>query len=163
MSADFGILHTFRFEVTLTLAGLDGSGSGDAVTGSFSECTGLEGTMEQKVIKEGGRTYGAAQRAGPVNFATVILKRGVSPDGGLAKWFMRVARGRYHERAAVTITLKGPPAEGTDTALRDVLVYTLENALPVKFKAADLNARATDVGIEELHLVHEGLTIESAS
>ena len=29
--------------------------------------------------------------------------------------------------------------------------------MPVKFKFADLNARGMDVGIEELHLVHEGL------
>jgi hypothetical protein len=29
----------------------------------------------------------------------------------------------------------------------------------VKFKAADLNAKNTEVGIEELHLAHEGLTL----
>jgi hypothetical protein len=29
--------------------------------------------------------------------------------------------------------------------------------MPVKFKFADLNAKGTEVGIEELHLVHEGL------
>jgi hypothetical protein len=29
--------------------------------------------------------------------------------------------------------------------------------MPVKFRAGDLNARGTDVAIEELHLAHEGL------
>jgi hypothetical protein len=33
----------------------------------------------------------------------------------------------------------------------------------VKFKAADLNARGTEVGIEELHLAHEGLTLIAPS
>jgi hypothetical protein len=31
--------------------------------------------------------------------------------------------------------------------------------MPVKFKAADLNAKGTDIGIEELHLAHEGLRL----
>ncbi|HEY7490181.1 MAG TPA: phage tail protein, partial [Candidatus Tectomicrobia bacterium] len=44
-----------------------------------------------------------------------------------------------------------------DTAGNGMMAWKLTRALPVKFKAADLNARATEVGIEELHLVHEGL------
>ena len=43
-----------------------------------------------------------------------------------------------------------------------MLTWTLENAMPVKFKAGDLNARGTEVAIEELHLVHEGLKVERA-
>lgn len=31
--------------------------------------------------------------------------------------------------------------------------------MPIKFKAADLNARGTEIGIEELHLAHEGLSL----
>ena len=34
----------------------------------------------------------------------------------------------------------------------------LFRALPIKFKTGDLNAKATEVGIEELHVAHEGLT-----
>ena len=30
----------------------------------------------------------------------------------------------------------------------------------MKLKCADLNAKASEVAIEELHLVHEGLTLE---
>ncbi|MGI9217790.1 MAG: phage tail protein [Hydrogenophaga sp.] len=43
-----------------------------------------------------------------------------------------------------------------------VLRWRLERAMPVKFKAADFNARSADVGIEEIHLVHEGLFMEGA-
>ncbi len=53
----------------------------------FAECTGLEATMEPKVIKEGGRNYGAAQRPGGVTFATVVLKRGVSTDRSMWQIF----------------------------------------------------------------------------
>src|SRR5262249_22667382 len=38
------------------------------------------------------------------------------------------------------------------------LGWRLENAMPIKFRVGDLNARgSTDVAIEELHLAHEGL------
>ena len=40
-----------------------------------------------------------------------------------------------------------------------MLTWGLARALPVKFKAADLNARGSEVGIEELHLAHEGLSL----
>jgi phage tail-like protein len=39
-----------------------------------------------------------------------------------------------------------------------IMGWQLDRAMPVKFKFADLNAKATEIGIEELHLVHEGLS-----
>jgi phage tail-like protein len=122
--------------------------------GAFSECTGLEGTMEPKVIKEGGRNYGAVQRAGLVTFATVVLKRGISTNLALYQWFSKVSQGQYGYRLTVQITL-------LDVQGNPVTTWQLENALPIKLKIADFNAKATDVGIEELHLAHEGLTLSS--
>ena len=40
------------------------------------------------------------------------------------------------------------------------VAYKMSKALPIKFKAADLNAKGSEVGIEELHFVHEGLELE---
>jgi phage tail-like protein len=116
--------------------------------------------MEPKVIKVGGNNYGAVQRAGPVTFATVVLKRGISRDGRLFKWFERVATGDYGHRCTVRILLKTLP-EPPATEQKVMLTWRLERALPIKFKAADFNARATEVGIEELHLAHEGLFLEA--
>ena len=107
--------------------------------------------MEAKVIKQGGDNYGAPQRAGTVAFATVVLKRGMTTNRNLWQWFNAVATGGYSYRLTVVINvfdLKGDA----------VLAWQLERAMPIKFKAADLNAKATEVGIEELHLVHEGLS-----
>ena len=122
-------------------------------SGSFSECTGIEATMEPKVIKEGGRNYGVIQRSGPVTFGTVVLKRGMTKARDLYKWFELVGNGAYAYRLAVVLTVFDSNGAG-------VLSWKLEKALPVKFKAADLNARATEVGIEELHLAHEGLVLQ---
>jgi phage tail-like protein len=124
--------------------------------GAFSECTGLEATMEPKVIKAGGANYGAYQRVGRVTFATVILKRGITTGRDLWKWFSHVnEQGKSALRLDVRIMIFD---EVADPAVDPKLTVRLFRALPIKFKSGDLNARATDVGIEELHLAHEGLT-----
>ncbi|HET6229640.1 MAG TPA: phage tail protein [Longimicrobiaceae bacterium] len=147
--------HVFRFRVDFAE---DRFGSDDAGTpvalcsGAFSEVTGLEATMEPKAIKEGGKNYSVNQRAGPVTFATVVLKRGMTTTRDLWNWWDLVAGGKYAFRLAATITMLDHQGDR-------LLAWKLEKALPVKFKAADLNAKGTEVGIEELHLAHEGLRL----
>ncbi len=128
------------------------------VAGAFQEISGLEATMEPKVIKEGGRNYGAVQRPGGVTFATVILKRGIIDVRHLWRWWSFVAgadgvkNGGWAPsgRCDVSIAL-------IDGDRNPVLGWRLENAMPVKYRVADLNAKGTEVAIEELHLAHEGL------
>jgi len=132
--------------------------------GSFSEVTGLEASMETKTIKEGGANYGVHQRAGQVNFSTVVLKRGMTQARDLWHWWALFAgagtpdgsartNGAFAHRLTVRITLM-------DIDETPRMKWRLERAMPVKFKAADFNSRATDVGIEEIHLAHEGLYFE---
>jgi phage tail-like protein len=150
-------IHVFNFQVEFKEDPLDDSGGGDVplCSGSFSECTGLEATMEPKVIKEGGRNYGAAQRAGQVTFATVILKRGMTSTRHLWQWFELVSnKGQYAYRLAAFISMFNQKGEL-------VLTWKLTKVIPIKFKTADLNAKGTEVGVEELHLAHEGLTLET--
>lgn len=159
---DAAPLHVFRFEVEFSQvplnppAGGAPSGGGDVPLcgGAFSECTGLEGTMEPKVIKEGGRNYGAVQRMGPITFATVVLKRGITGNRDLFHWFSLVGQGAYAYRLNARIRMR-------DSAGVLVVTWLLDRAVPVKFKAADLNARGTEVGVEELHIAHEGLRLET--
>jgi len=150
-------LQVFRFNLSFARASLPGApadgGSEDVCSGAFAECSGLEATMEPKVIKSGGRNYGAAQRVGPVSFATVVLRRGMTSTRDLWDWFARVAGGASALRLDVRIDM-------LDGSGEPVLAWVLERALPVKFKAADLNARGTEIGIEELHLAHEGLRLD---
>lgn len=149
-------LHVFRFQVDFREDPFTSGGTPAEValcSGAFAECTGLEATMEPKVIKEGGRNYGAAQRVGPVTFATVILKRGMTTTRDLWRWFEMVSdSSKYAYRLTATITM-------FDTAGDAVLAWRLAKALPIKFKSADLNAKGTEVGVEELHLAHEGLSL----
>lgn len=148
-------LHVFRFHVDFHTDSLT-TGGGEPMplcSGAFAECTGLEATMEPKVIKEGGRNYGDAQRVGGVTFATIVLKRGMTVTRDLWKWFELVSQnGGYSYRLAAIVRMYNNQGE-------ERLAWKLDKALPVKFKAADLNARGSEVAIEELHLVHEGLSL----
>lgn len=152
-------LPVFRFQIEFRLDALEGASNpgpepaGVLAEGAFAECTGLEATMEVKVIKEGGWNFGPAQRPGPVTFGTVVLKRGMTRGPDLWNWFARVhGSGRYAYRLSATITVFD--VDGTAA-----YAWHLDRALPVKFKGADLNARGAEVGVEELHLAHEGLTM----
>ncbi len=149
--------HVFRFRVDFKESPLGQRVGSDVplCSGAFSECTGLEATMEPKVIREGGVNYGAAQRAGPVTFATVILRRGITTTRHLWQWFELVNRdGAYAHRLDVEITLSNP-------ANQPQLKWKLDKALPIKFKVPDLNALGDQVGVEELHLAYEGLSMVS--
>ena len=110
--------------------------------------------MEPKVIPAGGMNYGVAQRAGPVTFATVVLKRGMTETRDLWNWFRTVGGGGYAYRMQVEIQMRNA---GDETQV----TWLLRRAMPVKFKAADLNAKGNEIGIEELHLAHEGLVLSS--
>jgi phage tail-like protein len=146
-------LHVFKFQVDFFTDSLSDDASHEqfqVCSGSFAECTGLEATMEPKTIKEGGRNYGAAQRAGGTTFATVVLKRGISSNQNLYQIFNTLAIGTFAPRMQVTINL-------FDIDGSAIFAWQLDRAMPVKYKFADFNARNSEIGIEELHLVHEGL------
>jgi phage tail-like protein len=133
------------------------------ITGAFSEVTGLEATMEPKVIKEGGRNYGPLQRPGPVSFSTVVLKRGVVLSRHLWSWWAMFAGSDGSTNGGW-----GPGGRANvDIVLIDagqaILGWELVNAMPIKFRAPDFNARGTEVAIEELHLAHEGLNTAPVS
>jgi phage tail-like protein len=148
-------LHVFRFHVAFQEQRLQGVNQpiADLCSGAFSQCSGLEASMEAKVIKEGGRNYGAVQRVGPVSFATVVLKRGITSSRDLWRWFeMTTVQGAYSYRLNATISLR-------DRDNSEPWRWQLSHALPIKFKSADLDARSSEVGIEELHISHQGLTL----
>jgi phage tail-like protein len=141
--------------------------------GAFSEISGIVATMEHKVFREGGYNYGSRMLAGPVNFGTVILKRGIVRSQLLWQWWAKIAGAdglldgnpATSNRCDILIGLltgerSDKPASDKDPPVRRIATgWKLTNAMPVKFRVGDLNAKGSDVAIEELHLVHEGLHV----
>jgi phage tail-like protein len=53
-------------------------------------------------------------------------------------------------------------ATETKKSSQPLLTWKLQQVLPTKFKGPDLSSTASQVAIEELHLVHEGLELVRA-
>jgi len=158
----------FRFKVSFSHefapaeVGREGSGERfDLVQcrGEFSEVGGLEMTTTPKTLKEGGRNWGEVQLSTPVTFPSLVLKRGITRDTELWQWYRFIYQtGVYAYRVDCTIEVK-ESAKDENGEDRIRMRWIARNCLPVKFKGSDLNATATGVAIEELHLAHEGLEL----
>lgn len=146
----------FRFKVSLFL----GDSNEPLCEGAFSEASGFEATMAPKTVKEGGSNWGEVQLAGTTTFAPVVLKRGVTGVTDLWTWFDVVTRqANYALRYTARIEVLSPESNSAEA----VLIWTLANAMPTRFKGPDLSGTATQVAVEELTLVHEGLSLERAA
>jgi len=158
----------FRFRISL----YNGSKDQLLCAGYFSEVSGFDLTMQPKVITEGGRNWGDLQRSGATKFAPMILKRGVTSINDLWNWFdITTRQSNYGYRLEGEIVVLGNPTatpmagkgKGSHSGqtIKDspIMTWKLVGVLPTKFKGPDLSATASQVAIEELHLVHEGLEL----
>jgi phage tail-like protein len=147
---DSTLYTAFNFLVEIAVPGI-GEPLCDA---AFAECDGLEQTMEPKTFLEGGNNARQIHLAGPVSYSQLTLRRGMSADAGLWRWFGAVQRtaGRGL-RGQGTIVLLA--ADGQTEQLR----FKLYDCLPVKLKAPALNAREGLIAIEELQLVYAGFDV----
>lgn len=127
---------------------------GAALVGAaFAECDGLEMTMEVKTIREGGANDRQIRLNGPVTFGTLSLKRGMTPNFDLWKWFGDTVADPGL-RADVEVVLLA--ADGETERAR----FALTRCLPMKVKAPALNAKDGQIAIEELQVAYETLTLK---
>jgi phage tail-like protein len=144
----------FNFSVEITLDGVDGVSS-PICGAAFSECDGLEITLEPKTIREGGRNNGPIHLAGAMSYGQLTLKRGMTNSFDLWKWFEQLAtpgKGGYRTSASV-ISLA---ADGKTEQAR----FELTGCLPVKLKASALNAKDGLVAVEEIQIVYETMRLK---
>lgn len=117
---------------------------------AFSECDGLEMTMEVKTIREGGNNGQQIRFTGPVSYGQLTLRRGITNSFDLWNWFdAMVMNVRLRAQAEVVIF-----AGDGQTRLTS---FVLTNCIPTKLKAPTLNAADGKVAIEELQLAYESL------
>lgn len=128
-------------------------GSDPLVSGSFSECDGLEMSMEVKTIREGGGNGRQIRLSGPTSLGNLTLKRGLTASTDLWTWFADTI-GNPSLRANAEVVVFAP--DGVTERAR----FTLTRCLPLKVKAPPLNAKDGLVAIEELQLAYETLRLK---
>jgi phage tail-like protein len=138
----------FNFSIEITPDG----DTGPLCGASFSECDGLEMTLDVKSVREGGNNGVQVKLAGPAGYGQLTLKRGMTDGFDLWRWFERSIR-EPQVRATGEVVIYAQ-----DRQTRQA-VFVLDRCLPVKLKAPPLNAREGIVAIEELQVAYESLRL----
>ena len=140
----------FNFLVEVQVEGV----AAKLASAAFSECDGLEMTMEPKTIREGGRNSGPVHMTGPVSYGQLTLKRGMTRNVDLWRWFERVhALGSGGLRGTAEVVMLAQDAS------TEQLRFRLERCVPVKLKASSLSGKDGQIAIEEMQVAYESLTL----
>jgi phage tail-like protein len=139
----------FNFSVEINVPDV----SSQICKATFSECDGLEMTMDVKTIREGGNNGKQIRLTGPLNFGQLTLKRGMTSSFDLWTWVETVMVNPALRADAEVVLLAG---DRTTERAR----FVLSRCVPVKLKAPTLNAKDGTIAIEELQLAYESLTLK---
>jgi phage tail-like protein len=96
---------------------------------------------------------GVQKLPGLARYPDVILRRGIIGSLDLYQWINDIRNGASN--AARTVTIQLLSEDGAP-----VLTWKLSRAWPSKYSGPDLDAKGTDVAIEELVLSYERLEME---
>lgn len=150
-------LSTFNFYITL----IDGSNvAGTLITAAlnylvagFSECSGIDASIEVMDYKEGGVNAYVHKFATRTSYSNLTLKHGViflSDD--LWTWHNDWVQGNGKRKDGLIVLL--------DESRSPAKVWKFKRGIPSKWVGPSLNAAQSNVAIESLEIAHEGLVLE---
>lgn len=151
----FDPLPSFNFYITLldvsSVTSALVSGVSGFVMGGFSECSGLDASLEIEEYKAGGvndRVYRFPTRS---VFSNLTLKRGVGFGEDLWLWHEEFLRGEGTRRNGLIVLaneLRVP-----------IKIWSFERGIPVKWSGPSFNATSSEVAVESIEIAHEKLEL----
>lgn len=133
-----------------------GDGKEAEVIGGFSDVSGLGKEVNYSEYRNGNESFNTVRKI-PNTYKVddVTLKRGLVGSINLFEWLSDVAEGKI-DRRQITISLLDE-ARSEDP----VATWVLRDAQPKKWTGPTLAGKGGgEVAMEELSLVHEGITYE---
>jgi phage tail-like protein len=121
----------------------------DVALGGFSECGGLEMSMQPDEYKEGGNNSQVLKFPARVTWSNITLKTGIGAGTALWDWHYGFATGTGRRRDGIIVLL-------TDLRVPNNVWY-FRRGLPVKYTGPALNATQNNVAIEAIEIAHEGI------
>ena len=132
-----------------------GTGQTDGPEAGFQECSEISMSVDVIEYRNGNdKENGPRKITGLNRAADVTLKRGVIGSLNLYAWLDQVRNGDQNALRTVTISLQNED----HTAV--VMTWKLLRARPIKHISGPLNAKGTDVAMEELVLAYERLELK---
>jgi phage tail-like protein len=136
----------FNFLVNL------GDGNTDGPEAGFQEISGIGMEVTVAEYRNGNEKENSVRKITGLNKATdVTLKRGVIGSLNLYKWLDQIRNGDQSAYRNVVIQLQN------EDHSQVVQEWTLKRARIIKHTSGPLNAKGTDVAMEELVLAYERL------
>lgn len=122
----------------------------------FRELSGLAveyEVVEHKTVDKQGLPI-VQKFPGRISYSPVTLKRGIAADLSLWTWHRKAYEdARQRARAEVIITMY-------NRNYNPLLTWNLINAWPTKISGPQFQVDSADIGMEELTLVYEQMTVE---
>ncbi|MDJ0653686.1 MAG: phage tail protein [Xanthomonadales bacterium] len=128
------------------------SDDGNAVSGSFTEASGLESEVAPIEYRNGSEDITVRKIPGLKKFTNITLKRGITGDIDFWNWILAAMDGQV-ERAEGSVTL-------LDENRQEVMRWNFRRAWPCKWTGPGLNAANNEIAMETLEICHEGLEID---
>jgi len=117
----------------------------------FSECSGLESSMQPEEHKEGGRNDTVLKFPSRVTWSNLRLRRGVIATRDLWQWYDGFVQGKGKRRDGLIVL--------QNDQRKPVRAWRWLEGMPVKWVGPSLDANQSRVAIEELEIAHHGLTV----
>ena len=132
-----------------------GDGNTEGPQAGFQEISGIGMEVTVAEYRTGNHKENSVMKITGMNKSTdVTMKRGVIGSLNLYKWLDQIRNGDQSALRTVTISLKN------EDHTQDVQVWKLLRARIIKHTSGPLNAKGTDVAMEELVLAYERLEME---
>jgi phage tail-like protein len=150
-------LAAFNFRIALidtsSVLSTITTGVSAAVSGGFTEVTGLDASLITEDYLEGGVNTYTHKFPTRIVYGNITLKRGITLSEDLWNWHYSFVQGKGKRRDGMVFLqneLKIP-----------VKTWIFKRALPLKWVGPTFNASASAIAIESLELAHEGVDLLS--
>jgi phage tail-like protein len=132
-----------------------GTGNTEGPEAGFQECSEIEMSVDVIEYRAGNEKENNVRKlTGLARMKDVTLRRGIIGSLDLYTWLDQVRNGDEGAYRTVTIQLQNEDHTAT------VMTWKLRRARIVKHTSGPLNAKGTDVAMEELTLAYERLEID---
>jgi len=124
------------------------------IAGYFTECSGIgseNDVVEHKVVDDTGHEI-TRKIPGRLKWGDITLKRGITSDLEIWTWRDNVVAGKM-DTARVNASIYM-----LDRSYKSIAEWKLVNAWPSKCTGPNLKADGNEFGVEEVVIVHEGMS-----
>jgi phage tail-like protein len=123
----------------------------NSVLAGFSECGGLEMTLQVDEHREGGNNGTVLKFPARVSWSNIRLRRGVTFSDELWNWHYSYAAGKGRRRDGIILLQNEQQIP--------VKAWIFKAGLPVRWSGPALDAGQSRISIEELEVAHQGLEL----